>query len=197
MSIAVLFDQLRTWARPLMSAPSLTLICGVVGFTFWNRRKTNFEIEKLRLEIENLRRQKSLIQRPTLDEIEKILRETRRFASTRVGFTGQPALWQFVGDLNHYFTVLLAYCGDAQASADISKAQLYAVIGNLPNPYPEYNSSHQSWNIENLDAGQIYERWRSLRKIGYGGLSEETSERLEVILRLLAKGGHEIAEENR
>ena len=76
-----MFQQLINWITGWSGEVAVALIGllgGLAGFALWDRRLKTLQIEKLRLEIESLRReQKPLIYKPTPEEIDRIIREHR------------------------------------------------------------------------------------------------------------------------
>jgi hypothetical protein len=126
------------------------------------------ENEKLRLEIERLKRQESILHLPTDEEIERVLRQTERFRKEASwpdvdrgkSLFNRNAVEDFAGDLHAYLSRMLMQRRDTREP----KSQ----IG---------------------DPGPIFKRWFNVRPMTVGVFDAEMIEEIELLLSLLRMFG--------
>jgi len=161
MSQIVNFFKLIVWGQIL---PWLGIFWTVFIFFGWGRRKLQRENEKLRLEIEKLKREESILHLPTDEEIERVLRQTERFrkrgswsdVNRDKSLFNRNAIEDFAGHLHAYLSRMLMQRRDTREP----KSQ----IGD-PSP--------------------IFKRWINVRPMTVGVFDAEMIEEIDLLLSLL------------
>lgn len=149
----------------------------LVVFVVWEMRKKRLEIRKLKLEIDKLK-DETRIYRPTPEEIDRILKETAKIATPRLGFSGsQDPLEEFGITLHRFLTHLAAYQGVPSASAQVAKERLYATMSRLPDPY---GADFKELHFPN--PMRVVQLWKDAQSAASRQLPEETIERVDRLL---------------
>jgi len=161
MSQIVNFLKLVVWGQIL---PWLGIFWTVFLFFGWGRRKMQRENEKLRLEIERLKRQESILHLPTDQEIESVLRQTERFRKGTSwsdldrgkSLFNRNAVEDFAGDLHAYLYRMLRQRRDTSEP----KSQI-------------------------TDPDPISKRWLNVRPMSVGVFEPEMIEEIDLLFSLL------------
>lgn len=114
--------------------PWIVMLGAVILFLGWDLRKKRREIQKLDLEIAQLRSQQSLVRVATIHEMNSLIKDVEEISARKLGILGGTSPLEDFGIRFREFLVLTtAHFGDSHARANIIQEKLADVVsGSRP-----------------------------------------------------------------
>jgi hypothetical protein len=164
--------------------PWIAMLGAVILFLGWELRKKRREIQKLDLEIAQMRSQQSLVRVATIHEMNSLIKDVEEISARKVGILGGTSPLEGFGIRFREVLVLRsAHFGDSHARANMIQQKLADVMrGSRPR-----EDGKEPWD-EQPDPLPLYNEWKSVRHLATSKLSTETIDNIDFLSRFLMIG---------